>query len=62
MFTTNRETAFGILEEMRMYAISDEKILDYIVGNNLPAHIALQLMRDTRDEFLGNEFDIDEEE
>tara|TARA_Y100000114_G_scaffold61367_1_gene56288 strand:+ start:1438 stop:1617 length:180 start_codon:yes stop_codon:yes gene_type:complete len=52
MFTTNRETAFGILEDLRMYAVSDEQILDYIIGNNLPAHTALQLMRDARDEFL----------
>ena len=52
MFKTNLETAFDILEELRMYAVSDEKILDYIVGNNLPAHIALQMMCDARDEFL----------
>ena len=52
MFTTDRETAFGILEDLRMYAVSDEQILDYIIGNNLPAHTALQLMRDARDEFL----------
>jgi len=52
MFTTNRETAFGILEDLRMYAVSDEQILDYIIGNNLSAHTALQLMRDARDEFL----------
>ena len=59
MFTTNRETAFGILEDLRMYAVSDEQILDYIIGNNLPAHIALQLMRDARDEFLP-ELDADD--
>ena len=52
MFKTNLETSFDILEELRMYAVSDEKILDYVVGNNLPAHIALQMMRDARDEFL----------
>lgn len=52
MFTTDRETAFGILEELRMYAVSDERILDYIIGNNLSGHKGLQLMRDTRDEFL----------
>ena len=52
MSTTNRETAFDILENLRMYAVSDEKILDYIIGDNLSAHTALQLMRDTRDEFL----------
>ena len=62
MFTTNRETAFDILEELRMYAVSDEKILNYVVGNNLPAHVALQLMRDARDEFLGDELNIDEDE
>ena len=50
--TTNRTTAFDILEELRMYSISDDSILDYIIGNNLSAHAALQLMRDTRDEFL----------
>lgn len=61
MFTTNRETAFGILEELRMYAVSDEKILNYVVGNNLPAHLALQLMRDARDEFLSDEFDTEDE-
>ena len=52
MFTTNRETAFDILEKLRMYAVSDENILDYIIGNNLSAHTALQLMRDAQDEFL----------
>lgn len=51
----NRQTAFSILEELRMYGISDEKILDYIIGNNLPANIAHQLMKDTFDEFLGDE-------
>lgn len=56
MYKNNRETAFGILEDLRMYAVSDEKILDYVVGNNLPAHIALQIMRDARDEFLGDGF------
>jgi len=49
---TNRTTAFDILEEMRMYGISDEKILDYIIGNNLESNKALQLMIDTREEFL----------
>ena len=49
---TNRTTAFDILEEMRMYGISDEKILDYIIGNNLQSNKALQLMIDTREEFL----------
>ncbi len=52
MFKTNRETAFDILEELRRYAVSDEKILDYVVGDNLPAHVALQMMCDARDEFL----------
>jgi len=61
MFNTNRETAFDILEELRMYAVSDEKILDYIVGNNLPAHIALQMMRDARDEFLSELNDYEDE-
>ena len=49
---TNRITAYDILEEMRMYGISDEKILDYIIGNNLPSNKALQLMIDIREEFL----------
>ena len=49
---TNRITAYDILEEMRMYGISDEKILDYIIGNNLQSNKALQLMIDTREEFL----------
>ena len=62
MFTINRETAFGILEELRMYSVSDGKILDYVVGNNLPAHVALQLMRDARDEFLSDELNIDKDE
>ena len=35
-----------------MYGISDEKILDYIIGNNLESNKALQLMIDTREEFL----------
>tara|TARA_R110000851_G_scaffold6228_5_gene25563 strand:- start:1103 stop:1285 length:183 start_codon:yes stop_codon:yes gene_type:complete len=49
---TNRITAYDILEEMRMYGISDKKILDYIIGNNLQSNKALQLMIDTREEFL----------
>ena len=49
---TNRTTAFDILEEMRTYGISDEKILDYIIGNNLESNKALQLMIDIREEFL----------
>jgi len=49
---TNRETAFDILEDLRMYAVSDENILDYIIGNNLSGPIALKTMRDARDEFL----------
>ena len=49
---TNRITAYDILEEMRMYGISDEKILDYIIGNNLESSKALQLMIDIREEFL----------
>jgi len=50
--TLNRTTAFDILEELRMYSVSDESILDYIIGSNLPAHAALTLMKDARDEFL----------
>ena len=49
---TNRETAFDILEDLRMYAVSDENILDYIIGNNLSGPIALKTMHDARDEFL----------
>ena len=49
---TDRTTAFDILEELRMYSISDEVILDYIIGNNLPASVSLTLMKDAREEFL----------
>jgi hypothetical protein len=49
---TNSTTAFDILEEMRTYGISDEKILNYIIGNNLAPNKALQLMIDIREEFL----------
>jgi hypothetical protein len=37
---------------MRTYGISDEKILNYIIGNNLAPNKALQLMIDIREEFL----------
>jgi len=59
MYRSDRETAFDILEELRMYACADNDILDYIIGNNLSSDVALRLMRDCREEFLG---DIDNEE
>ena len=52
MIALDRRTAFSILEELRTYGFSDSAILDYIIGNNLPANVALSLMKGVYEEFV----------
>ena len=50
----DRSGAFDVLDELRGAGISDEQIIDYIIGNHLPGATAFEVMNDARDEFLGD--------
>lgn len=52
MVVTDKMTAYDLLEELRMYSISDKLILEYVIGNYLSASIAKDAMLSAREEFL----------
>ena len=49
----DRGGAFDILDELRNMGIDDTQILEYIIGNHLPGHLAFEVLSDYRDNEIG---------
>lgn len=60
-FINPRQKAFGILQTMQELGISEEKILEYVLGNYMNGSDAEDAMKWAYKEFVGN-FEDDEED
>ena len=52
LLNENRQAAFAILDELEMMGVSAEMLVNYLVGNWMPAHDALEALQNFKDSEL----------